>query len=416
VIAARIRAECSIRLCYDPGSMPVPLIDLRAQYEGLRHETEAAVRRVLESQRFILGAEVEALEGSVSRLTGARHGIGCASGSDAILLAVAGVLETAGIPAHAAALGRPEKDAPEVVTVPFTFFATAGSVVHAGARPRFVDIEPDAYGMDPDLAKRAIGPRTAALLPVHLFGQACDIDAIVGVAGAVPVIEDAAQAIGATVEGSDGSRGAGSIGALGCLSFFPTKNLGAAGDAGMILTSDGAMAERLRRLRVHGGRQMYHHESVGWNSRLDELQAAVLNVKMARLESWSRARASNAARYDALLEERGLSPRGLVLPPARKPGRSHIFHQYVVRVPRQGARSRDGLRERLSAAGIGSGVYYPVPLHLQPCFSWLGCARGDFPASERAANEVLALPIYPELSPDQQTEVVREMASYFGVS
>jgi dTDP-4-amino-4,6-dideoxygalactose transaminase len=410
--------------------MAVPLIDLRAQFEGLREETWTALRRVFDSQRFVLGAEVEALERGVARLSGAAHAIGCASGSDAIMLAIAALL-----PLRRATPREGARDAAEVVTTPFTFFASAGSVVHAGARPRFVDIEPAGYGMDPAAVAGAIGPRTLAVLPVHLFGQMSDLDAIVAAAGAVPVVEDAAQSIGAADERLARRRGAGSIGVMGCLSFFPTKNLGGAGDGGMIVTSDDALAQRLRKIRVHGGQQMYHHESVGWNSRLDEVQAAVLNVKLPHLEGWSRTRDARARRYDAMIADAGLASRGLVFPPVRLAGRTHIFHQYVVRVAQGGARpeaaapdkaggaggaggrtTRDALRDHLASAGIATGVYYPVPLHLQECFRDLGHARGDFPVSERAAAEVLALPIFPEITEDQQAEVVRAMASWFGLA
>jgi len=403
----------------------VPLIDLRAQFDTIRDETVTAVRRVLESQRFILGEEVEALERDIARLVGARHAVGCASGSDAIMLAIASVIPErgatplAGSPGSLPAAHR--SDAPEVVTVPFTFFASAGSVVHAGARPRFVDIQPDIYGMDPVQMASAIGPRTVAVLPVHLFGQPCDIDEIIAAAGHVPVVEDAAQAIGAMYAGlarpsGAGPRSAGTMGRAGCLSFFPTKNLGGAGDGGMVLTSDDSLAERLFKLRVHGGLRMYQHESVGWNSRLDEIQAAILRVKLPRLASWSQARAARAAAYDALFQESGLVARGLVTTPVSKPDRTHIFHQYVIRVPREAkAGGRDALRAHLSSLGIASGVYYPVPLHLQPCFRSLGHARGDFPVSERAAEEVLALPIYPELGSDQQALVVRGIAEHFGL-
>ncbi len=408
--------------------MRVPLIDLRAQYETIRSDVEAVIRRIFESQRFVLGPEGEALEAGIAKLSGSKHAIGCASGSDAIMLAIAAVMEARGVRPFAPYLGSAGRrdgsspgmkasDLPEVVTVPFTFFASAGSVVHAGAVPRFVDIEPEAYGMDAGAVPGAITARTVAVLPVHLFGQPCDLAEVLRASGSVPVIEDNAQAIGAMYGPPGRRRGAGSIGLAGSLSFFPTKNLGAAGDAGMVLTDDDLLAERLRKIRVHGGQQMYHHETVGWNSRLDELQAGVLNVKLSRLESWSQARREHAGRYDALLAEAGLVSRGLVLPPVRKPDRTHIFHQYVVRVPGDGSgRDRDGLRQRLTGAGIGSGVYYPVPLHLQDCFRELGYARGDFPVSEKAAGEVLALPVYPELSADQQALVVREIASYFGLA
>jgi len=403
--------------------MGVPLIDLRAQFEGLREETWKALARVFEAQRFVLGPEVEALERGVARVSGTEHAVGCASGSDAIMLAIASLLP----PRQATPRGDTREGA-EVVTTPFTFFASAGSVVHAGARPRFVDIEPDGYGMDPSAIAGALGPRTVAVLPVHLFGQMCDLDAILAAAGKVPVVEDAAQSIGALYGAQGRGRAAGSIGIMGCLSFFPTKNLGGAGDGGMIVTNDGAVAERLRKIRVHGGQQMYHHESVGWNSRLDEVQAAVLNVKLPHLEGWSRTRDQRARRYDAMLAESGLISRGLVLPPARLADRTHIYHQYVVRVPLDAAAKgaaakgpaegtpRDVLRAHLTSSGIASGVYYPVPLHLQECFRDLGHARGDFPVSERAAGEVLALPIFPEITEDQQAEVVRAMTSHFGLA
>lgn len=399
--------------------MAVPLIDLRAQFAALREDTWKALARVFESQRFVLGPEVEALERGVAQVSGTAHAVGCASGSDAIMLAIASLLPSR------TATPRPESRDAEVVTTPFTFFASAGSVVHAGARPRFVDIEPAGYGMDPAAIAGALGPRTLAILPVHLFGQMCDLDAIIAAAGKVPVVEDAAQSIGALYGPEAKRRPAGSIGIMGCLSFFPTKNLGGAGDGGMIVTSDAALAERLRKIRVHGGQQMYHHESVGWNSRLDEVQAAILNVKLPRLEGWSRARDQRALRYDAMIAECGLAARGLVLPPARLRDRTHIYHQYVVRVPldaggKPGAgpegTPRDALRARLTSRGIASGVYYPVPLHLQECFRDLGHTRGDFPVSERASAEVLALPIFPEITEDQQAEVVRAMASHFGLA
>ena len=404
----------------------VPLIDLRAQFDTIREETLAAVARVFDSQRFVLGEEVAALESEIAHFLGSSYAIGCASGSDAIMLAI-GVLLPDGD--HLPQRGmRPLESAgrgaerPEVVTSPFTFFASAGSIVHAGAQPRFVDIEPEGYGMDASLVPHAIGAATVAVLPVHLFGQTCDLDAITAASGDVPVVEDAAQAIGARYRSGQESapgaeRAAGAIGLLGCLSFFPTKNLGGAGDGGMVITSDAALAERLFKLRVHGGRQMYHHETVGWNSRLDELQAAVLRVKLPRLEAWSLARANRAARYDALLEEAGLIERGLATPPVRGAGRTHIFHQYVLRVPKDAnGRGRDELRAHLASLGIATGVYYPVPLHLQPCFRPLRHERGDFPVSERAAEEVLALPIYPELSADQQALVIRGIAGHFGLA
>jgi dTDP-4-amino-4,6-dideoxygalactose transaminase len=403
--------------------MAVPLIDLKAQFAALREDTWKALARVFEAQRFVLGPEVEALENGVAQASGTAHAVGCASGSDAIMLAIAALL-----PPRRATPRAEARDGAEVVTTPFTFFASAGSVVHAGARPRFIDIEPEGYGMNPSAIAGVLGPRTLAILPVHLFGQMCDLDPILAAAGKVPVVEDAAQSIGALYGEAGHRRPAGSIGMMGCLSFFPTKNLGGAGDGGMIVTNDGALAERLRKIRVHGGQQMYHHESVGWNSRLDEVQAAVLNVKLPHLEGWSRARDQRARRYDAMIAEAGLAARGLVLPPLPRPDRTHIYHQYVVRVPLDAAAKgaamkgstagtpRDALRGHLTSRGIASGVYYPVPLHLQECFRDLGHARGDFPVSDRAAAAVLALPIFPEITEDQQAEVVGAMASHFGLA
>lgn len=395
----------------------------------MRAEVERAVARVFETQHFILGSEGEALERRIAELTQVRHAVGCASGSDAILLAVAALIDAAGGTTFAPYLQvaragpasapdpRAMRDIPEVVTVPFTFFASAGSVVHAGAAPRFVDIEPDAYGMDPRGVAAAITPRTVAVLPVHLFGQPCDLDEVMAASGAVPVIEDAAQAIGAAYHGIGRERIVGGIGRLGALSFFPTKNLGGAGDGGMVTTNDDRLAEHLRKIRVHGGRQMYHHETVGWNSRLDELQAAVLGVKLDRLASWSEARRARAGTYDALIETSGLRSRGLVTPPPRRSGRGHIFHQYVVRVAAdRPEKNRDALRSYLADAGIATGIYYPVPLHLQACFRGLGYAKGDFPVSERAAEEVLALPIYPELGSEAQSYVVAKMAEFFALT
>ena len=416
-------AFASVDPRYHPARMAVPLIDLKAQFAALREDTWKALARVFESQRFVLGPEVEALERAVAQVSGTTHAVGCASGSDALILAIASLLPPR------QATPRPEpREQVEVVTTPFTFFASAGSVVHAGARPRFVDIELEGYGMDPSKIAGVLGPRTVAILPVHLFGQMCDMDAILAAAGEVPVVEDAAQSIGALYGAGGRRRPAGSIGVMGCLSFFPTKNLGGAGDGGMIVTNDGARAELLRKIRVHGGRQMYHHESVGWNSRLDEIQAAVLAVKLPHLEGWSRARDARARRYDAMIAESGLASRGLVHAPPRLRDRTHIYHQYVVRIPRDAGATRgaaaasatgtarDALREHLTASGIASGIYYPVPLHLQECFHDLGHARGDFPVSERASEEVLALPIFPEITEDQQAEVVRAMASHFGLA
>jgi dTDP-4-amino-4,6-dideoxygalactose transaminase len=375
----------------------VPLLDLKAQYAPLREEIAAAVGRVIESQRFILGPEVEALEQDVARYTAVRHAVGCASGTDALILALA-VLDVG--PGH------------DVVTTPFSFFSTASCAYKVGARPRFADIEAHTFNIDPERLDAAIGPRTRALLPVHLFGQSAEMDAVleIGERRGLPVIEDAAQALGATYESA--RTGAvlhcGAMGRIGCYSFFPSKNLGGFGDGGMLVTSDDGLAERLRELRVHGGRQMYHHREVGWNSRLDALQAAVLRVKLPHLDRWSAGRAENAARYDRLLAESGLLETDRVRLPAREARARHIFNQYTLRVER-----RDELKQHLDAAGIGNSVYYPVPLHLQECFRELGHREGDFPEAERACREVLALPVYAELEPAQQEQVVGAIVAFY---
>jgi dTDP-4-amino-4,6-dideoxygalactose transaminase len=375
----------------NPAMMKVPLLDLRAQYESLREETRAAVDRVLESQGFVLGADVRALEEEIAAYTGARHAIGCASGSDALLLALMALDVKAG---------------DEVVTTPYSFFATAGSIARLGARPVFVDIEPRTYNIDVNRIEAAITERTRALLPVHLYGQCAEMDALASVAARhnLPMIEDAAQAIGA----EDASRGAGSLGQIGCFSFYPTKNLGGAGDGGMLSTNDDRVAARLRSLRVHGEASKYHHREIGFNSRLDTLQAAVLRVKLPRLDAWSDARARHAARYRELFTDAGLLEEiGL---PFEREGARHIYNQYVVRV---GAGRRDALIKHLKSAGVGTEVYYPVPLHLQECFRYLGYQEGDFPEAERAARETLALPVYPELTQEQQRYVVESLRDFF---
>ncbi len=371
--------------------MRVPLLDLRAQHEALRAELHAAVAAVLDSQQFVLGRDVSLLEEELARYTGARHVVGCASGSDALLLALKAL---------------DLKPGDEVLTTPFTFFATAGSITHAGARPRFVDIDPHTYNIDASLVEPAITERTRALMPVHLYGQCAEMSPLLEVAArhGLPVVEDAAQAIGATDEG----RQAGTMGSLGCFSFYPTKNLGAAGDAGMLTTNDERLAERLRRLRVHGGATEYHHDEIGFNSRLDTIQAAVLRVKLPHLAAWSAARRERAATYTRLFEEAGLTED--LTPPRTRAGASHIFHQYVVRVH---DRRRDALAAHLRESGVGTKIYYPVPLHLQACFSSLGYREGALPESERAARETLALPIYPELSAEQQHYVVECVRRFF---
>jgi len=372
--------------------MQVPLIDLKPQYDALREELRAALERVFDSQQFILGEDVRGLEEEVARYTGTEHAVGCASGSDALLLALL-----------ALDIGTGD----EVVTTPFTFFATAGAVARSGARPVFVDIEPRTYNIDPAKLEAATGGRTRAVVPVHLYGQCAGMDEILGVAERhnLHVIEDAAQAIGA----EDRGRRAGSMGVTGCFSFYPTKNLGAAGEAGMLTTDDAALAARLRRLRTHGGATEYQHEELGFNSRLDTLQAAVLRVKLPHLDAWSRARRERAAVYTRLLADAGLLE--LVTPPLVREDARHIFHLYVIRVPPPA--SRDALIEHLRLSGVGTKVYYPVPMHLQQCFAGLGYSEGDFPEAERAARETLALPMFPELTEEQQAYVVEAIRRFF---
>jgi len=374
----------------------VPLLDLKAQYAPLREAIAEAVERVIEAQRFILGPEVETFEHDVARYAGVRHAVGCASGTDALILALA-------------ALDIGPGD--EVLTTPFSFFSTASCAYKVGARPRFADIDAGTFNVDPERLEAAVGPRTRALLPVHLFGQSAAMDAVleIGERRRLPVIEDAAQALGATYgsERSGATRHCGAMGRIGCFSFFPSKNLGGFGDGGMMVTSDDALAERLRELRVHGGRQMYHHREVGWNSRLDALQAAVLRIKLPHLDAWSARRAENALRYDRLLGESGLLEGGRVRLPVRDARCGHIFNQYTLRVER-----RDELKRHLDQAAIGNSVYYPVALHLQECFRELGYRQGDFPVAERACREVIALPVYAELEPAQQDQVVAALVEF----
>ena len=374
--------------------MNVPLLDLTLQYRGIADEVMDAVRGVIEEQRFVLGPVVDRFEEEISRELGVRHAVGCASGTDAILLAIRAFDCEAG---------------DEVIVPPFTFFATAGAVHNAGARPVFADIDPDTFNLNPAAAEAAITERTKVVVPVHLFGQMADMVAFraLGDRRGVKVLEDAAQAIGARQRGADGEWiTTGTLGDACTFSFFPTKNLGAFGDAGMTVTNDDALAERLRKLRVHGGRQMYHHEEVGYNSRLDALQAAVLSAKLPHLRAWSDARRANATFYDEALA--GID--GLAIPIVRENSQS-IVNQYTVRV-------RDGRRDALAAflkeRGVGSSVYYPVPLHLQECFAYLGYREGDFPESERACREVLSLPVFPELTEAQRAYVAESVRAFFG--
>jgi dTDP-4-amino-4,6-dideoxygalactose transaminase len=369
--------------------MNVPLLDLQAQYASLRDEMRPAIERVLESQRFVLGDEVRRLESSVAEYCQANYAVGCASGSDALLLALMALDIKAG---------------DEVVTTPFSFFATGSCIARLGARPVFVDIDRGTYNLDVSQVADAVTSRTRAIIPVHIYGQCAEMDQLLALGErlGIPIVEDAAQAIGAT----DRGRRAGSMGAVACFSFYPTKNLGGAGDGGIVTTNDEQLAQRLRRLRAHGGITEYMHTEVGINSRLDELQAAVLNVKLPRLDTWSDERAKRAAVYTQLLNDADLGFE--VTTPYARPDCRHIFHQYVIRVPRY----RDALMEHLKERGVGTKVYYPIPLHLQDCFTYLGYKEGAFPESERAATETFALPAYPELSEAQQVYVVDSIKSF----
>jgi len=359
----------------------VPLLDLKAQYGPIRTEILETISRVCESQHFILGPEVTALEEEVARFCGIAHGIGVSSGTDALL---------------AALMAIDLKPGDEVITTPYSFFATAGVVARLGGRTVFVDIEPDSFNIDPRSVASRITGRTRAIMPVHLFGRCAEMDPLleIGRKHGIPVIEDAAQAIGAT---DSRGRQAGTMGSMGCFSFFPSKNLGAFGDGGMVVTGDAGIAETLRVLRVHGSKPKYYHHLVGGNFRIDALQAAVLRVKLKYLPEWTAARRRNADRYQSLFRDRNLLEA--VALPADVPG--HIYNQFVIRV-----RDRDQLRAHLKARDIETEIYYPVPLHLQECFKDLGHAKGDFPNAEAAAAESLALPIYPELTEKQQARVV----------
>ncbi|NQT91167.1 MAG: DegT/DnrJ/EryC1/StrS family aminotransferase [Lentisphaerae bacterium] len=370
--------------------MQVPLLDLKAQYGTIRREIEEAVSEVFESQQFILGPTVAECEEAFARYGSCQFAVGVSSGTDALLASL-----------MAEGIGHGD----EVITTPFTFFATAGSITRTGAVPVFVDIRPDTFNIDVSRIEEVVTERTKAILPVHLFGQMAEMDPLLAIARkhGLCVIEDAAQAIGSE---RDGCR-AGTVGEYGCFSFFPSKNLGGAGDGGMVVTGDPARAELLRTLRVHGSSARYHHEIVGGNFRLDALQAAVLLVKLRHLDDWTAARQANADRYDGMFRDAFPGGDGPVSPPVRVAGR-HVFNQYVIRVER-----RDELRRFLGEEGVGAAVYYPVPLHLQECFSGLGYGEGAFPESEKAANEVLALPVYPELTEDQARYVVERVTSFF---
>ena len=369
--------------------MPVPLLDLRAQHALIKDEVVNAMMRVVDDQLFILGAPVQQLEDALANLSHCTHAIGCASGTDALLLAL-----------RALNVGRGD----EVVTTPFTFFATAGTVHNVGARPVFCDIDPVSFNMVPAAAKAAVTSRTKAVIPVDLFGQMAEIESIAAALPGIPLIEDAAQTIGASRMIDGERRMAGEIANIGTFSSFPSKNLVGYGDGGMMVTQNADLAARLKRLRVHGGMQMYHHDEVGYNSRLDSLQAAVLHAKLRHLSHWSAGRRANAAYYTSAFAD-----VAEVQTPVIDPANESIFNQYTVRVDR-----RDALQAHLKGLGIGSAVYYPVPLHLQPCFEYLGYKQGAFPESERAAREVLSLPIYPELTSAQLDEVVTAVRAFYG--
>jgi len=365
-----------------------PFLDLKAQFAGIRSEILDAVVHTLESQYFILGPEVDALEREVGMLIGCKYAIGCASGSDALILALL-ALDIGG--------------GDEVITTPFTFVASASSIARVGARPVFADIDPESFNISPRAIEKAITPRTKAIMPVHLFGLAADMNEIQDVASThrIPVIEDAAQAIGARYEG----RAVGSLGVMGCFSFFPSKNLGGAGDGGMVATSDDVLADRLRVLRVHGARKKYEYEMLGMNSRLDALQAAILRVKLRHLEGWTATRRANAERYRELFHE--FHVETMLKAPETPRGRSHVYNQFTVRTSQ-----RDALREHLKQRRVPTEIYYPKPLHLHRAFAYLGHRAGDFPQSERASAEVVSLPIHPELTEEQQRSVAAAIADF----
>ncbi len=370
--------------------MNVPLLDLKEQNATLRPEIEAALGRVLDTNAFILGGEVAELEKELAEYCTTKYAIGCASGSDALLLAM-----------MAFDIGPGD----EVITTPYSFFATVSAITRLGATPVFVDIDPETYNLDISQVEAKITARTKAVQPVHLYGQCAEMDRLKALCEGTPVaiIEDAAQAIGS----EDNGRRAGSMGDIGCFSFYPSKNLGGMGDGGFMTTNDDTLAERLKALRIHGAKERYHHKWVGLNSRLDGFQGAVLRVKLPHLDSWSDKRKANADSYRIMFGEFGLGEK-ITLPVERQNVR-HIYNQFVVRDPDH----RDELRKHLTECGIGTDIYYPVSLHLQECFGYLGYEAGDFPESERASRETLALPIYPELKAEQQRYVVGKIAEFY---
>lgn len=375
--------------------MKVPLLDLKEQYRSYKDALLPELERLLDSQLFILGDAVRDLEREIASYCGVDHGIGVASGSDALLLSL-----------MALDIGPGD----EVITTPYTFFSTASAIVRLGARPVFADIDPQSYNIDPAGIEEKVTTHTRAVLPVHLYGQVAEMDAIGAIASEhrLHVISDAAQAIGAEYDG----KRAGALGDAGCLSFFPSKNLGGFGDGGMVVTRNEEIAGKIRILRVHGMKPKYVHRYVGVNSRLDALQSVVLSIKLKKLDTWHRKRREHARRYGELFDQAGLTGNGAVIPPQEihygKAGFRHVYNQYVIR-----ARERDALKEFLAADGIGSEIYYPIPLHLQECFTNLGYREGDFPEAERAAKETLALPVYPELTEKMQEYVVDRVAAFY---
>ena len=372
-------------------TISVPALDLKAQYRTIRHEVEPVVLQVMESQYFILGPEVTAFEADAAAYCQAKHAIGCSSGSDALLLPL---------------MAWDLKPGDEVITSPYSFFATAGAIWRTGAKPVFVDIDPVSYNIDPARIAAAITPKTKAIIPVHLYGQTADMDPINAIAreAGLFVLEDAAQAIGAGYNG----KPAGTLGDAAAFSFYPSKNLGGFGDAGMVTVADDDLAKRVARLRVHGMEPKYHHHEVGYNARIDALQAAILRVKLRHLDDWTAGRRAVAYKYRTLFAQEGLMD--VVTAPTEVANHFHVYNQFVIRVP---ANARDQLRAHLAECQVGSEIYYPIPLHLQACFASLGHKVGDFPLAEAASNETIALPMYPELTDEALRHVVGSIASFF---
>ncbi len=372
----------------------IPFLDLKRQYAAIKPEVEEAVRKVFENQAFILGEDVAALEDEIAETYEAGYAVGVSSGTDALLISLM-------------ALGVGEGD--EVVTTPFTFFATAGVIHRLGAIPVFVDIDPETFNIDPRAVEAVVSERTACIIPVHLFGLMADMAPVLEVAErrGIPVVEDAAQAIGSKRQVSGKEAYAGTLGETGCFSFFPSKNLGGAGDGGMVVTRNAERAEQIRWLRVHGSYPKYYHHVVGINGRLDALQAAVLRVKLRYLGEWADRRREHAERYRALFEAYRLDRYGITFPEEIE-GATHVYNQFTGRFPR-----RDSLLAYLKERGVGAAIYYPLPLHLQPCFRYLGYQEGDLPHAEKAAREVLSLPVFPELTEEEQETVVKEIGRFY---